>query len=117
MPRRYRIGIFLCAAVMCWLNCISYQHMETVPEMPMTEERREIPAEPAAAGREKRIHKYCLKEKDGLVCVYLENGTTLYETTSIRIHQLPPKLRQEILRGKYLNSEHELYDFLENYSS
>lgn len=91
--------------------------METVPEMPMTEERREIPAEPAAAGREKRIHKYCLKEKDGLVSVYLENGTTLYETTSIRIHQLPPKLRQEILRGKYLHSEHDLYNFLENYSS
>ena len=54
---------------------------------------------------------------DGLVNIYREDGTTLYETTDIPVSLLPEALRQEISAGKGVATEQELYDFLENYSS
>ena len=60
---------------------------------------------------------YCLKEKDGYVAVYKNDRAAVYEMTSIRVKSLPPKLQKEILSGKYLYSEEELYGFLENYST
>lgn len=60
---------------------------------------------------------YYLKEREGYVIVYLSDGSTVYETTSIAVKLLPEELREEILRGRYLKSQEELYGFLENYSS
>ena len=42
---------------------------------------------------------------------------TLYENTSIRLSSLPDALKTEIKNGKYIRTEKELYNFLENYSS
>lgn len=61
--------------------------------------------------------RFFIKEIDGLVCIYREDGTTLYETTDIPVSLLPEALRQEIRAGKGVTTEQELYDFLENYSS
>lgn len=60
---------------------------------------------------------YCLKAEEGIVMVYEEDGVTLYEPTGIRLSFLPKALQQEILEGKYLKTQEELYSFLENYSS
>ena len=61
--------------------------------------------------------RFFIKEADGLVNIYREDGTTLYETTDIPVSLLPETLRQEISAGKGVATEQELYDFLENYSS
>lgn len=61
--------------------------------------------------------RFFIKEADGLVNIYREDGTTLYETTDIPVSLLPEALRQEISAGKGVATEQELYDFLENYSS
>ena len=61
--------------------------------------------------------RFFIKEADGLVNIYREDGTTLYETTDIPVSLLPEALRQEISAGKGVTTEQELYDFLENYSS
>lgn len=61
--------------------------------------------------------RFFIKEADGLVNIYREDGTTLYETTDIPVSLLPEALRQEIQAGKGVATEQELYDFLENYSS
>ena len=42
---------------------------------------------------------------------------TIYEYTEIHIRDLPQELQEEICLGKWLYSEEELFDFLENYSS
>ena len=47
----------------------------------------------------------------------LDDKETLYENTSIRLSSLPDALKTEIQNGKYIRTEKELYDFLENYSS
>ena len=63
------------------------------------------------------VYSYYLKENQGCVSVYLDDGKTLYENTSIRMETLPESLQSEIREGKRICTEKELYDFLENYSS
>ncbi len=60
---------------------------------------------------------YYLTEEDGKVQVYKGDKETLYEPTQIAVNQLPDNLQKEIQAGKYLDSEEDLYSFLENYSS
>lgn len=60
---------------------------------------------------------YILKELHGFVAVYLDDGTTIYELTDIRVSELPEEIAHEIVSGKRIGSEKELYGFLENYSS
>lgn len=61
--------------------------------------------------------RYYLIEEFGFVNIYLQDKTTIYEFTDIKIGELPQELQDEICTGKGLASEQELYDFLENYSS
>lgn len=62
-------------------------------------------------------YSYYLIEEDGLVTVYKEDRKTIYEYTDIRVSTLPTALQEEIKAGKYMQDNHELYNFLENYSS
>lgn len=79
---------------------------------------RKTQVKPEETGSEEPAKfRFFIKEADGLVNIYREDGTTLYETTDIPVSLLPEALRQEISAGKGVATEQELYDFLENYSS
>lgn len=79
---------------------------------------RKTQVKPEETGSEEPAKfRFFIKEDDGLVNIYREDGTTLYETTDIPVSLLPEALRQEISAGKGVATEQELYDFLENYSS
>lgn len=60
---------------------------------------------------------YYLVEEDGKVVVYKGDKKTLFEPTEILTASLPKHLQMQIQQGKMLDSEEELYNFLENYSS
>lgn len=60
---------------------------------------------------------YYLVEEEGMVAVYKGDKETLYEPTQISVSSLPQLLQEEIKSGKYVDSQEELYNFLENYSS
>lgn len=62
-------------------------------------------------------YEYILKEENGFVVVYHADQKTLYASTGILVSELPKELQKEILEGKYIGSEEQLYNFLENYSS
>ncbi|MEG1292454.1 MAG: hypothetical protein RSD28_09180, partial [Lachnospiraceae bacterium] len=62
-------------------------------------------------------YEYILLEEDGYVSVYHTDRKTRYADTDIILDRLPKNLQKEIKEGKYMNSEDELYQFLENYSS
>lgn len=62
-------------------------------------------------------YEYVLKEENGFVVVYHTDQKTLYASTGILVSELPGELQQEIQEGKYIGSEEQLYNFLENYSS
>ena len=70
--------------------------------------------------RQSGAHKegvYYLKNRNGYVIVYLDDQTSIYEYTNIRVEELPEELQNEIREGKRLEGKDKLYGFLENYSS
>ena len=57
------------------------------------------------------------QNSNGYVIVYLDDQTSIYEYTNIRVEELPEELQNEIREGKRLEGKDKLYGFLENYSS
>lgn len=122
MKRKYRIGICLSAALLCVLYWSSYQSfLEEKSPSPQTEATTEdvqpVPAKTVSGQQDEKVYAYYLVEVDGYVAVYESDQKTLFETTSIRVDSLPQKLQEEVRQKKGLRDEHELYSFLENYSS
>lgn len=62
-------------------------------------------------------YEYVLLAEDGFVAVYHTDRKTRYASTDILIEELPKELQEEISEGKFIGSEEQLYNFLENYSS
>ncbi len=61
---------------------------------------------------------YYLSISDNRVVVYREDGQTVYMETDITAEDLPDDVLQELLSQKrVINTEEDLYDFLESYSS
>lgn len=60
---------------------------------------------------------YYLTEEQGYVVVYYRNMGTLFCETGIEMDELPVHLQQEIRQVKTIETEEELYGFLESYSS
>lgn len=62
------------------------------------------------------MHFYMVS-KDNKVVVYYEDMETVFLKTEIEVNHLPENVRLEILNKKYFQTEEELYNFLESYSS
>lgn len=67
--------------------------------------------------KEKTPKGFYLMVADHFIVVYEEDGRTLYMNTDILLERLPDSLQREIMAGKHVESEEELYLFLESYSS
>lgn len=63
-----------------------------------------------------QLHFYIIS-KDNKLVVYYEDMETVFLTTDISMDVLPPDVQLEILQKKYFETEEELYNFLESYSS
>ncbi len=59
----------------------------------------------------------CILAQDGLLAVYDGERRHVILYTDISLFDLPEAMQQEILEGKYVTSEEELYHLLESYSS
>ncbi len=67
--------------------------------------------------RDKTPRHFYLKVADHFIIVCEEDGQTLFMNTDILLERLPDSLQREIMAGKPVASEEELYLFLESYSS
>ena len=56
-------------------------------------------------------------EFDGRVAVFEKDKETMYIETAIPVEMLPESLRSDLKDGIAIDTEQELYEFLENYSS
>lgn len=65
----------------------------------------------------KEDQEYLLKVEEGSVTVYDKDTGEVFEHTNIPLESLPRELQAEVLLGKTLSGNQELYSFLENYSS
>lgn len=60
---------------------------------------------------------YYIMAVDHEVSIYKSDKKTLYFKTDIKLEDLPGKVQQEVIDGKYMESEVQIYHFLESYSS
>ena len=67
--------------------------------------------------KEKENKGFYLMVADHFIVVYEQDKKTLYMNTDILLENLKEDLQAEIMKGKYIESEEELYHFLESYSS
>ena len=67
--------------------------------------------------KEKEDKGFYLMVADHFIVVYEQDKKTLYMNTDILLENLKEDLQAEIMKGKYIESEEELYHFLESYSS
>lgn len=66
---------------------------------------------------EREEEGFFLVNENHCVVVYDKSLTHVYMNTGIRVEELPWNLQREILHMKYIETENELYNFLESYSS
>lgn len=126
MKKRYGIGFFAGTFVMVLLLSAAYQlsynkamkDFETeqkLLEQAKQNDEQDVISTDGDAHR--ATADYYLKNLNGYVVVYLSDTTTVYEYTNIAVADLPDNVKQEVLDGKFLESDVALYGFLENYSS
>ena len=60
---------------------------------------------------------FYIMEVDGEIGVYKEDKTTLYFRTGLDPKALPADVLNEVREGKYMDTELQVYHFLESYSS
>ena len=123
--KKYMIGffsvLFLITGCLIAGYQVSYNNLlekEKAIELTKNEKNDSIQTRRSSAkGESVSDDAYYLNELHGYVAVYLQDGTTLYETTSLSVNNLPDEVQQDLKNGIYLKSTEELYGFLENYSS
>ncbi len=117
MEKKYRIGLTLGMFFVLALLGIGYGIRACrLPEKELPENVKAENLTPAEGDAQKNSGYY-LKDLNGYLAVYLQDGQTLYEYTNISVQELPKELQEEITSGKRIETTEELYGFLENYSS
>lgn len=61
--------------------------------------------------------KYYIASENGKIVIYYSDKKTIYYETSISTGQLPDEIKEKITKGFFIETDTELYEFLENYSS
>lgn len=125
MKKKYVIGFFAALFLVVFLLSAGYQisYRHVIDRQASLEEEQSAVTKSistegdAVTEKTDRDGGYLLRELNGFVVVYLADGNTIYELTEIPLSDLPEELQQQILEGKILSTEDELYGFLENYSS
>ena len=119
MKTKYCIGFFAGIFILVLLLGIGYQ-VSYEHVLDSQEARGETQTETktiTTKGEAVKNEGYYLCELQGFVVVYLSDKSTIYEFTEIPVTDLPEEVQQELRDGKYVETEQELYGFLENYSS
>ena len=60
---------------------------------------------------------FYIMEVNGEICVFEHDKETLYFKTGLHAESLPAEVRYELKEGKFMDSELQVYHFIESYSS
>lgn len=66
---------------------------------------------------ETKLYYCCIVVEDDYLTVYDEKREKVVLYTDISLNDLPEDIKQQVIDGKYMKTEQQLYDFLESYSS
>lgn len=118
MKRQVSVSIFLAilVIVLAWLyikfnNEIQPKENEITTENDISKEEAVTISQPDVS------FLYYIKAENGRLVVYESKTKEVYMETSIEVDVLSEQMRQRIEEGIYFESEENLYDFLESYSS
>ena len=117
MKRQMSISIFLAILViaLAWLY-IKYRNDIRPDNMQTKQIQQESEENSISISQEYTAYKYYIKAEDGRLVVY-DINQQLYAQTAIIISTLPENILEQLETGIFFQTEAELYDFLESYSS
>ena len=118
MKRQMSVSIFLAILLitLTWLY-IKFSN-ETVPKDNKFQTENDISKDESITISQEYISSlFYIKEYDGRLVVYESKNHTIFMETSIEIITLPKEIIDKLDTGIFFQSEAQLYDFLESYSS
>ncbi len=125
MRNKYGIGFLSVILILALAVTFAYQYSyriareRTQARLEAAEEVKKAQSEETvtADGHALKDDCYYLKNVNGYVVVFLSDKNTAYEYTVILCEELPQTVQEELVNGKYVETQEDLYGFLENYSS
>ena len=118
MKRQVSVSIFLAilVIVLTWLY-IKFSN-ETNPRENILSTENEVKNEPSVTiSQDYMNYSYYIKVEDGRLVVFETKSQQIYMETSIEISTLSNEMIEKIDDGIFFETEGDLYDFLESYSS
>ena len=121
MKKRYGIGFLIGMIVFTLVLVCAYQLSYDRAMRKLGAKQRDIQKKQEhvveTKGSAQKEDGYIIKEKDGYIIVYLSDGKTVYEYTTVETQYLPEEIQKEVKKGKKADTVGQVYGFLENYSS
>lgn len=118
MKRQISVSIFLAilVIVLAWLY-IKFNN-ETNPKEHLISTENDVSKEESITISQEYIsYPYFIKEENGRLVVYKTKNQELFMETGIETYTLPMDIQEKIEDYIFFQTEAELYDFLESYSS
>ena len=118
MKRQISVSIFLAILliVLTWLY-IKFSN-ETVPKDNKIQTENEVSKDESITISQEYIScMFYMKEVDGRLVVFESKNHTIFMETSIETITLPIEIQDKLDSGIHFQTEAQLYDFLESYSS
>ena len=118
MKRQVSVSIFLAILViaLAWLY-IKFNNETQPKNQNITTENDVSKEESITISQEYLTCPYYIKAEYGRLVVYLSKTQEIYMETAIELDVLPLEIQEKIDSGIFFQTEQELYDFLESYSS
>ena len=119
MKRQISISIFLAILViiLALLYVKFFNDTKQNENGVLTEENQNQKEEALTISQTYVYYPYYLKEEYGRLVVYEAKTQTIYAQTGIETEYLPVEIQEDLKSGIFFESEEELYNFLESYSS
>ena len=118
MKRQVSVSIFLAVLViaLAWLY-IKFNNETQPKNQNITTENDVSKEESITISQEYLVCPYFIKVEYGRLVVYLSKTQEIFMETAIEFDTLPLDIQQKLDSGIFFQTEQELYDFLESYSS
>ena len=110
METRYHIGLLtgtlLILAILSYAYYADYNYRKEIARTEQTEQQETEQTVSTQGGAHKE-GVYYLKNRNGYVIVYLDDQTSIYEYTNIRVEELPEELQNEIREGRAVRGKRQ----------
>lgn len=118
MKRQISVSIFLAVLVIILALLYIKYHNETKPKEDIITTENHVSKEPATTiSQEYVTYEYYIKAEHEKLVVYSCKNHEVFMETSIESDILPLNVQERLESGIFFQTEAELYDFLESYSS